>query len=74
MIGNKILLFTNHRLPIILPCCDRGTPVEIALQNHLRSYLIHVAASVPRFLACVTQRPMRCGGGQPFIPSDDVAW
>ena len=51
----------------------RGAAVEIALQNHLSSHLIYVSARLSCRLARVAQRPMRCGGGQPFVPGDDWA-
>jgi hypothetical protein len=43
------------------------------LQNHLRRYLIDIAASRARFLSCFSQRPVGCHRRQPFIPSDDRA-
>jgi hypothetical protein len=48
--------------------------IKISLQNHLRRYLIDISPGVARFFASITQRPMRCNGGQPFVPCDDWAW
>src|SRR5215475_6730403 len=45
--------------------------VQIALQNHLRRYLIQVAAGLPRFLPGVTQCPVGCSGREPLVPGDD---
>src|SRR5438034_10925225 len=49
------------------------SPIEVSLQNHLSGYLIDIAASSARFLARVTQRSMRCNGGQALVPRHDRA-
>src|SRR5713226_2985041 len=48
-------------------------PIEISLQNHLRRYLIDIAAGRARFLSCFAQRPVGRYRRQPFIPRDDCA-
>src|SRR5262249_21730610 len=47
--------------------------IQIALQNHLRCHLIHVAAGVPRFLTGLTQCPVGGSSREPLIPGDDRA-
>src|SRR5437773_10717795 len=50
--------FQPSRHPNLLRrlCCMRRvlSPIEVSLQNHLRGYLIEIAASGARFLARVT--------------------
>jgi len=69
--------FQPSRHPNLLRrlCCMSRvlSPIEVSLQNHLSGYLIDIAASSARFLARVTQRSMRCNGGQALVPRRDRA-
>ena len=51
----------------------RHATIQIALQNHLRRYLINVTAGVPRFLTGVTQCSVGCNSREPLVPGDDRA-
>src|SRR4030095_12710272 len=64
----------HPRRSLITVGCPHSTRIEIALQNHLSCYLIHVAAGVSRLLACVTQCSLSCDGSQPLVPCNNRAW
>src|SRR5215211_5838617 len=67
--GHAKLMIANHASLITL----RGTAIEIALQNHLRRYLVNVVAGVPSFLSGVAQGTMSCDRRESLVPCDDGA-
>src|SRR5437667_11723651 len=74
VIGSEISLFMDHRSLIPSAFHIGGPSIQIALQNHLSCYLVDVAASVSRLLACVTQCSLSCDGRQALVPGNNRAW
>src|SRR5437879_7378070 len=59
--------------PHLFSSCRFVASIEISLQNHLRRYLIHIAAARARFPSRFAPRPLCRHPRQPLVPRHNLA-